>query len=153
MQNQPSGEKNSGGTPPSDTPPNLENIMTVAVSFQEHFSEKTFREKVLTVFAQAGRRLIEEALALYAMLQDPAVPQWAKAVILGALGYFILPADVIPDLLPGLGYTDDLGLLTGAVAAVGRFMTAEHRAWAKDRVVRIFEGGKQDPRDSTREAL
>lgn len=143
MQDQPSGEKHSCGTPLSDSPPTLENMMTVAASFQGHFTEKTFWEKVLAVFAQAGRRLIEEALALYAMLRDPAVPEWAKAVILGALGYFILPADVIPDLLPGLGYTDDLGLLTGAVAAVGRYMTSEHRTWARERTSRIFEGGKK----------
>jgi|YNPNPStandDraft_1061719.scaffolds.fasta_scaffold94697_1 Uncharacterized conserved protein len=142
-----------GGTDPSDTPQNLDTMMTVAASFQEHFSERTFREKVSSVFFQAGRRLIEEALALYAMLRDPAVPEWAKAIILGALGYFILPADVIPDLLPGLGYTDDLGLLTGAITAVGRFMTPAHRAWAKERTAHIFEGTKEDPADAPQDNL
>ncbi|HOJ69651.1 MAG TPA: YkvA family protein [Candidatus Hydrogenedentes bacterium] len=123
-----------------------ERVMAAAAPFQRHFSEKSFRDKILSVFFQAGRRLIEEALALYAMLRDPAVPDWAKAIILGALGYFILPTDVIPDVLPGLGYTDDLGLLTGAITAVGRFMTTEHRAWARHQAARVFDGrsGDQD---------
>ena len=121
-----------------------EEVMAMSEDFRRHYTDQSFQEKVRTVFVQAGKKMIEVALSLYAMLRDPSVPDWAKAVILGALGYFVLPADVIPDILPGLGYSDDLGLITGAITAVGRFMTDEHRAWARTQTDRLFE--KHPPR-------
>ena len=56
---------------------------------------------------------------------SPDTPVWARAVIIGAIGYFISPADAVPDLVPGVGYVDDAGVIASALAAVGSNITNE----------------------------
>ena len=62
------------------------------------------------------------------------MPAWAKTVIVGALTYFISPLDAIPDILPGLGYTDDLGLLLAANATVSVYINADTKEQAKQKM-------------------
>jgi uncharacterized membrane protein YkvA (DUF1232 family) len=61
---------------------------------------------------------------LFYTLQKPTTPVWAKTVIIVALGYFIFPIDLIPDLVPG-GYTDDFSGLFGALITVSMFIDEE----------------------------
>lgn len=61
----------------------------------------------------------------------PNTPTWAKATIYGALGYFISPIDAIPDLVPVVGYSDDLGVLALTVATCTAYITPEVKAQAK----------------------
>jgi len=91
----------------------------------KEIEEKSFWEKVKKYAVIAGREVIEKALWLYYTAQDPKTPPWAKGIIYGALVYFILPADAIPDAIPVVGFTDDLGALAAAVASVSLFITAE----------------------------
>ncbi len=56
----------------------------------------------------AGKEVIRKALQLYYAMKRPDCPAWAKAVIIGALAYFIVPTDALPDFIPAIGYTDDL---------------------------------------------
>lgn len=77
---------------------------------------------------------LEDAIAAFYCAIDPATPRWVKAALFGALAYFILPFDVIPDFIVGLGYTDDLAVLLGAIRAVGGYITDEHRAKARERL-------------------
>ena len=70
------------------------------------------------------------ATRLYYTLKKPDLPVRARAVILGALGYFILPVDALPDFLPIVGLTDDLGVLAAAAAAVIMYMDDEVKARA-----------------------
>ena len=58
--------------------------------------------------------MIEKALWLYYAAQQPNTPVWAKTLIYGALAYFVLPFDAIPDVLLGLGFTDDMAVLLAA---------------------------------------
>ena len=57
-----------------------------------------------------------------------------KATLVGALAYFVLPADVIPDVLPVLGFTDDAAVLTTAINLVTSHIRPEHRAAARDKL-------------------
>ena len=59
------------------------------------------------VAVSAGRKTLLSALILFYCLRDRDTPTWAKGVIVGALGYLILPTDLIPDIIPGAGYGDD----------------------------------------------
>ena len=59
---------------------------------------------------------------MYYTLQKPATPVWAKTMIIGALGYFISPIDLIPDFIPIAGYTDDLTALVAAIVAVAMYI-------------------------------
>ncbi|WP_244168895.1 YkvA family protein [Pseudomonas saponiphila] len=88
--------------------------------------------------SRIGRTLIQKALWLYYAAQRPQTPIWAKTTIYAALGYFILPLDMIPDLIPGAGYVDDLGLLTGSVVTVAAHINAEVREQASARLADWF---------------
>jgi uncharacterized membrane protein YkvA (DUF1232 family) len=80
----------------------------------ELYSDETFWEKLGMHGAQAGSQLIHKTLVLYYTMNNPKTPIRIKASILGALAYFILPLDAIPDAIPGIGYLDDLGVLAWA---------------------------------------
>ncbi len=73
----------------------------------------------------------EDLLAAYFCAMDKATPTWVRAVLLGALAYFILPVDVIPDVVAVVGFTDDASVLAAAIAAVRSHFTPAHRARAK----------------------
>lgn len=59
-------------------------------------------------------------------------------MIYGALGYFILPLDMIPDVIPGAGYTDDLGALAAAIGIVSMYVTDEVKASAARKLEEWF---------------
>ncbi len=93
---------------------------------------------------KAGRECVELALQLYYALQSPETPIWAKNVIYGALGYFILPLDVIPDFLPIIGFVDDYVVLVLARRTVAKYITDEMKNKAKDKVNEWFGEEKED---------
>jgi len=76
----------------------------------------------------------EELLAAYYCAFDRATPLPVKATLVGALAYFVLPADAIPDVLPVIGFTDDAAVLAIAIKLVTGHMRPEHREAAKDRL-------------------
>lgn len=73
----------------------------------------------------------EDAIASFHCATDSATPIQVRAVLLGALAYFVLPIDVIPDFVVGLGYTDDAAVLLAAVTAAKTYITDAHRARAR----------------------
>ena len=83
--------------------------------YSTQYSDDGFWGKVKAYAKVAGKGVLEPALKMYYSATDPDTPRWAKTTIYGALGYFISPIDAIPDLLPVLGYTDDLGVLVAAM--------------------------------------
>jgi uncharacterized membrane protein YkvA (DUF1232 family) len=94
--------------------------------YASHYSEAGFWNKVKHQAKNAGRKVLEQALKMYYSATDPDTPRWAKTTIYGALGYFISPIDAIPDLIPALGYTDDIGVLIAAAAVVATYIKDEH---------------------------
>ena len=108
-------------------------------SHDKHYSEQGFWEKVKKYAKIAGREAIEKALVLYYSLQDPEVPAWAKTIVAGALGYFIFPLDAIPDVfMPPLGYTDDVAVMTAALAAIAAHVTPATKRRAADKLLEWF---------------
>jgi uncharacterized membrane protein YkvA (DUF1232 family) len=73
----------------------------------------------------------EDLLAAYYCAFDRQTPHHVRATLLGALAYFILPFDFIPDILPVLGFTDDAAILATAIRIVAGHITPDHRAAAK----------------------
>lgn len=100
-------------------------------TFEENFSERGFWDKVKNAATTAGAVVVEKSLALYFCASDPDTPVVAKSLIFGALGYFILPLDAIPDVFVGIGYTDDLGVLAAAATAIATHLKPEHTEKAK----------------------
>ena len=99
-----------------------------------NYSDETFWAKLKKFALTAGREVVEKALTLYYTAQNPNVPGWAKGVVIGALTYFISPVDVIPDVLVGIGFTDDLGVLLAAIATVSVYINAETKEQAKEKM-------------------
>lgn len=86
----------------------------------------------------AGRATLEKALYLYYAAQNPDTPKWARRVIYGALAYFVLPLDVIPDFIPVVGYTDDLSVMAAALVTVALYITPEVKALAHRKLAQWF---------------
>ncbi len=93
----------------------------------------------------AGRKTVLSALILFYCLQDKDTPTWAKGVIVGALGYLVLPMDLIPDILPGIGYGDDWGALVAALGTVAAYIKDEHKMKAQAQVERLFGAPNPTP--------
>jgi uncharacterized membrane protein YkvA (DUF1232 family) len=74
----------------------------------------------------------ENVVAAYYCAFDPKTPTRVRAILIGALAYFVLPFDAVPDFLAGVGFTDDATVLMLAMAAVSAHITAAHRAAAKE---------------------
>jgi uncharacterized membrane protein YkvA (DUF1232 family) len=79
----------------------------------------------------AGLPFAEDLLAAYYCAFDRQTPMQVKAALIGALAYFVLPFDFIPDMLPFVGYTDDAAVLAAAIKLVSAHITAYHRAAAR----------------------
>jgi uncharacterized membrane protein YkvA (DUF1232 family) len=86
----------------------------------------------------AGRKTLLTALTLFYCLQDRDTPTWAKGVIVGALGYLVLPTDLIPDIIPGAGFGDDWGALVAALSTVAAYIKDDHKNKASAQVERLL---------------
>ena len=108
--------------------------------FDKDYSEKSLFKKIGKFSRRAGRKTVYYILVLYYTLTDPGTPAKYKATIAGALGYFILPLDFLPDFLPGAGMVDDWGAVVAAVAYVATAITPEIKARAKAKLSEWFGG-------------
>ena len=79
----------------------------------------------------AGLPFAEDLLAAYYCAFDQATPMQVKATLVGALAYFVLPFDIVPDVLPLIGFTDDAAVLITAMRMVSGHMRPEHRDAAR----------------------
>ena len=78
----------------------------------------------------------EDLLAAYYCAFDRATPRHVQVALVGALAYFVLPFDVIPDMLPVIGFTDDAAVLATALKLVAAHMRPEHREAARRAIAR-----------------
>jgi len=104
----------------------------------KHYSEEKFWTKLKKFGKKAGSSVVYAVLLLYYTLQKPNVPKKAKATIIGALGYFILPFDLIPDFALGLGFTDDLGALGIALIQVAIYIDEDIKRKAREKLADWF---------------
>lgn len=82
---------------------------------------------------RVGRHLpfVEDLLAAYYCTRDPATPRSVRLIMLGAIAYFVLPLDAIPDILPLIGFSDDAAVIAAAIARVAGAITDTHREQAR----------------------
>lgn len=113
-------------------------------SYQRNYSDEKLWKKVTSVARKAGIKTVYAALLLYYVATGKEVSVADKAKIYGALGYFILPLDVVPDLAPLVGYTDDLTALLWALHAVWANVTPEVREKAQAKLSEWFGKPEED---------
>ncbi|HET6245227.1 MAG: DUF1232 domain-containing protein [Bacteroidetes bacterium] len=106
----------------------------INVNYQKKYSEITFNKKIKKVAGILGSKAISCLLLLYYTLSAKNTPTSVKLKIAAALGYFISPLDIIPDLMPIIGYTDDLALLATTITLVSTHVTDEIRLRAKNKI-------------------
>ncbi|SDB73994.1 YkvA family protein [Belnapia rosea] len=97
-----------------------------------------FWTKAKAVLRQAGEAVVLEATKAWYVAQDPATPTHAKAMLYGALTYFVLPTDAVPDALPIIGFSDDLAALSAALYATNTWITPGTLDQARASVRRLF---------------
>ena len=100
---------------------------------QSYFSREGFWDKLKSYAKTIGGVGVYTALILYYLLEDERTPIAQRAIIMGALGYLILPLDLIPDMIMGVGFTDDLGALYAALQAVKVHLNEDHFERAKKK--------------------
>jgi uncharacterized membrane protein YkvA (DUF1232 family) len=102
--------------------------------------EERVRAQFWRTVRRAARQVpfMEDVVAAYYCALDTRTPTRVRGVLLAALAYFVLPTDFIPDFIFGLGFTDDVAVLTAAITALRSHITPAHRAAAREA---LFDAG------------
>ena len=114
-------------------------IADKAEEYQENYDESSFWDKILKFAKKAGIEVIYLALLLYYTLGSNTLSLKDKAIIYGALGYFILPIDLIPDYIPVIGLSDDFGALIYAYNIIKDNINDDIRGKAKKKLSSLFK--------------
>lgn len=115
--------------------------------YVQFFNDSKLWKKLKKVAQKAGRKAVYYVLVLYYVSRDPSVPRSLKLKVLGALGYFILPLDFIPDVIVALGFTDDLAALAWALFTMRKYITPEIQVKARERLREWFGPEEGDEAD------
>lgn len=107
-------------------------------NYAKHYSEDGFWKKLKKFAITAGIKVVYSGLILYYALESPKVSAKDKAIIYAALGYLILPVDAIPDLVPVVGFTDDLGVLLFAAVRIALCVDDDVKRKARAKLVEFF---------------
>ena len=102
--------------------------------YEKDFSFDKLMSKIKETAKKAGLKAIYMALLLYYALDSPTISTMDKAIIYGALGYFICPIDLVPDILPFIGLTDDIAVLAWAFSRVKHNVNDMTREKAKTKL-------------------
>ncbi|HDU8584715.1 YkvA family protein [Vibrio sp. Y58_MX_L22] len=96
--------------------------------------EKTFWRKMKNSVKKAGEEIAVMGIKSWLAMADSNTSVRHKAILGGALAYFVLPTDMVPDVLAGVGFTDDMAALTLAANSVGNAITKEHEEQAREKL-------------------
>ncbi|MBP1964762.1 YkvA family protein [Paenibacillus aceris] len=105
-----------------------------ASKYQKYFTPDGFWSKLKKGAKKAGSKVIYSGLLLFYAVESPKTPLRVKVQIYGTLGYLILPLDLVPDLLPIVGYVDDLSALGLALAVVAKSIDEDVKLKAKNKL-------------------
>ncbi|WP_037546265.1 YkvA family protein [Stappia stellulata] len=96
--------------------------------------EQKVSARIFTVARKAARQIpfMEDVIAAYYCALDPATPSRVRGAIFAALAYFVMPLDMVPDMLLGIGFTDDASVLLGVLAMMRTHVRDEHLEAARD---------------------
>lgn len=104
-------------------------LVPAVVKVNERRVARGFWPKIRRVAARIP--FAPEALSVWWCARDPETPTAAKGLMLAALAYFVLPTDAIPDILAGIGFTDDAAVFAALLAVAGKNIKPKHRAAAR----------------------
>ena len=109
----------------------------------EKQAKRTRRKLIPKLLRVAGMiPFADDLAAAYYCAIDNETPAKVKVVLVAALGYFVLPVDAVPDVLTGLGFSDDATVLATAMAVVGSHIKDTHRMAAARLLGSKYKGPK-----------
>lgn len=94
-------------------------------NYSKFFSEIDLFEKLKLFASKIGIHLLYSVFILYVLLSDKKIPPKIRMTVIAALGYLIVPSDMIPDILPVLGFSDDAAFIAYAVSQASEYITPE----------------------------
>jgi uncharacterized membrane protein YkvA (DUF1232 family) len=113
----------------SHLPDTAQSQLPAVMARNEKTVARGFWKKLLKVAGHIP--FAEDAAAAYFCAVDPATPSRVRGILLAALAYFVIPTDVIPDFIAGIGFTDDAAVLAMAISLVSGQIRPEHRRRAR----------------------
>lgn len=105
---------------------------------QQWYSDTKLNEKIARVAKKVGAVIIYPVLLLYHTLQSPSISIKDKVAVIASLAYFILPVDLIPDVMVGVGYTEDILVIMAMLKKVSKSITPEILEQTKKQCLDIF---------------
>ena len=117
----------------------MENVPIKIESFGSEYSEQGLKEKLAKIARKAGIKMAYAVLVAFYAVQSDTLSFKEKARLYGALGYFILPVDLIPDAILGMGYSDDLAALVYVLHTVSSNITSEVKQRAREKLCSWFD--------------
>ena len=131
----------------------LEDITANLKLYEKYFSESELWQKIGKFGKSIGATVLYPVLLLFNLLKSGDIDLKEKAMIIGTLGYFILPIDLLPDAIAGMGYADDVVALTAAVTALASCITEDIQNEAKEQLRKIFGEFDEKALDSVTEII
>lgn len=107
--------------------------------YKSSYTEENLQTKLMKYGKKIGVNTTYYILLLYQMIVSNTVSIADKAIIIAALGYFISPLDVIPDIIIGTGFIDDVSVMLIALRQVVKNITPEIKQQAKERLGKMFD--------------
>lgn len=117
------------------------------------YSEDKLFNKIIKFAKKAGIKLVYIVLLLFYTLQKSTTPKFAKSIIIGGLGYFIMPLDMVSDFIPVIGFTDDLTALISVLITVALFIDEDIKSKAKSKLQIWFGNFDQKELDDIEDKL
>lgn len=120
----------------------IDEILLPATAEKQAEQETKVRRSFFSTLRRAARHVpfMDDVVASYYCAIDPETPSSSKGILLAALAYFVLPIDIVPDFLFGLGFTDDIAVLWAAFGAVRHNIKPEHYVRAAETFGEMKEG-------------
>ena len=111
----------------------VEDVINNLKGYEKHFSESELWNKIAKIGKSIGAAIIYPVLLLFNLLKSPDTDLKDKTMIIGALGYFILPLDLIPDAIAGAGYTDDIAAISAIIRTLACCVSQEIQDVSKQK--------------------
>lgn len=106
--------------------------------YTKYFSEQKLFKKLKRISGSISVNLLYYIIILFYLTTDKSVPYKTRLVFIAALGYLILPTDVISDFIPGLGFTDDAAFIVYAISSASNYITPQIKDKAFNMLARII---------------
>lgn len=116
----------------------MTNLPANIEKYESHYSEPSLWDKIKKIAGKVGREVVYNAMLLYYALDSPSLSLKERALVLGALGYLILPADLVPDFIPMLGYTDDAAAIYAVIKKIGKAVDDSVKMKAEAKTIELL---------------